>query len=116
MKLDYQDIDDYISQQQEHVQGQLKEIRMLMRKLAPEATEHISYGMPTFKINKVLAHFAAQKTHIGFYPGPEPIEVYKEKLKPFSTSKGTVRFEIGKPLPIEIISDMINFKKQQLKK
>ena len=115
MKLDYKDIDDYISQQPKQVKGQLKEIRTLIRNLAPEATEHISYGMPTFKIKKVLAHFAAQKTHIGFYPGPEPIEVYKEKLKSYSTSKGTVRFEIGKPLPIEIISEMINYKKQKLK-
>jgi uncharacterized protein YdhG (YjbR/CyaY superfamily) len=116
MKLNYQNIDDYISHQPSDVQGQLKQIRALIKKLAPEATEHISYGMPTFKIKKVLAHFAAQKTHIGLYPGPEPIASFKDELQSYSTSKGTVRFELSKPLPLKIIADMINFKKQQLEK
>ncbi|NNF35386.1 MAG: hypothetical protein HKN68_14850 [Saprospiraceae bacterium] len=116
MKVEYQDIDDYISQQPLQVQDQLQQLRLLIRKLAPEATEHISYGMPTFKIVKVLAHFGVQKTHIGFYPGPKPIEHYKVQLRAYSISKGTVRFEIGKPLPLEIISEMINFKIKQLYK
>ena len=110
MKLDYGDIDDYIRQQPVDTRDQLNELRALIKELAPEATEHISYGMPTFKCKKVLVHFGVQKNHIGFYPGPAPIERYQSELTPYSTSKGTVRFNSKEPLPLELISKMVKYK------
>ena len=60
-------IDEYIADFPEDVQATLQEIRKTIQKLAPQATEAISYGMPTFKLNGNLVHFAAYKNHIGFY-------------------------------------------------
>jgi len=67
----------------------------------------ISYGIPTFTLHDNLVHFAAYDTHIGFYPGSAPIEEFKEVLKPYDTSKGTVRFPLDKPLPFTLIRKIV---------
>jgi len=72
-KNSYRDIDEYIQAFPPHIQDILYKIRQTIRKAAPEATEAISYQMPTFRLNGNLVHFAAHKNHIGFYPPlPEP--------------------------------------------
>ena len=88
----------------------LEEIRTIIRKAAPAASETISYSMPAFKINKVLVYFAGYNHHIGFYPTPSAIEKFAKELSGYTTSKGAVQFPIDKALPKQLIKDMVSFR------
>ncbi len=66
--------------------------------------------MPAFKQNGILVWFAAFKDHIGFFPKTSAIEVFKDKLSPYQTSKGTVKFPITEPLPLDLIKEIVRFR------
>jgi len=105
------EVDEYINSFSAEVQERLTAIRNVIRELAPEATERICMRMPTYDLNgKWLVHFAAFKKHIGFYPQPEGIAAFKEKLAGYKTSKGAVQFPLNKPLPIDLIREIVNFR------
>jgi len=74
---DIKSIDNYINQFPDEIKSKLETIRSAIKKAAPKSTEVISYGMPAFKQNKVLVYFAVGKNHIGFYPTPNPIKVFR---------------------------------------
>lgn len=99
-------IDAFIAQYPAQVQAKLEQVRQLVHELCPEAKEKIAYGIPTFVWHGNLVHFSAYKTHIGFYPGSAPLEELKYRLSDYETSKGTVRFPLDKPLPLELIKDL----------
>jgi uncharacterized protein YdhG (YjbR/CyaY superfamily) len=81
-----------------------------LKQTLPEATECISYGMPCFKQdNKSVVYFAGYKGHIGFYPTAKPIEHFKDQLGAYKTSKGAIQFNINDPLPISLISQIVDF-------
>lgn len=103
-------IDEYISAQPEDKKKVLEQFRSIIKKAAPNTTEVISYNMPAFKQNSVLVYFAAGKDHYGFYPTPEPIDVFKNELKSYKTSKGAIQFPSDKPLPAKLISDIVKFR------
>lgn len=109
-------IDTYIESQPENIQVLLKQMRKTIQKAAPEAQETISYGIPTFKLNGNLVHFGGFKTHIGFYPGPRGIEAFKEKLSAYEGSKGTVKFPVDKPLPLELVAEIVKFRVEENQK
>ncbi len=106
-------IDAYIAQFPPDIQELLQQIRAVIRQTAPQATEKISYQMPTFYLNGNLVHFAKQKNHIGFYPGPAGIENYTEALKAYKTSKGAIQFPLDKPIPFDLIRAIVAFRVQQ---
>jgi uncharacterized protein YdhG (YjbR/CyaY superfamily) len=91
------------------VKTKLNELYKLISSLVPkEATEVISYGIPTFKFKgKNLIHFGGAKNHVAIYPGAEPIAYFNQELKKFKISKGTVQFKLSEPLPEEIINKII---------
>ncbi len=103
-----QTIDEYILEYPKDIQDRMNVIRQLIHSIAPTVQEKISWGMPTFFIDKKRMHFAANKKHIGLYPGIKPIELYKEELVTYKTSKGTVQLPYSQPLPIELITKLIN--------
>ena len=115
-------VDDYIASRPSDIQGILLELRNTVKKAAPKAEEKISYQMPAFFQKGILVYFAAQKNHIGFYPTSSGIEAFKEELSEYGLSKGTVRFPLDKPLPLNLISQIVKFKvmenldKDELKK
>ena len=82
---------EYISNFPENIQNILTEIRTIIQEIAPDATEKISYGIPTFYLNGNLVHFAAYKNHIGFYPGASGIEKFQKEISIYKNSKGTNR-------------------------
>lgn len=92
------------------VQNKLESIRALVKSLAPEAIEAISYGIPTFKLNGNLIHFAAYKNHIGLYPGADGIAHFAHKFSKYTYSKGTVQFPLDEPLPIELIQEIVQYR------
>ncbi|MDG3546309.1 iron chaperone [Methanobacterium formicicum] len=108
-----QTVDEYISSFPPDIQGILEEMRETIRESAPEAEETISYGMPTFRLKGNLVHFAAYKNHIGFYPTPSAINVFKEELSHYNTSKGTVQFPLDEPVPLDLVRKMVLFRVQE---
>jgi len=116
-RIKFSDIDTYISSFPEEIQKILGELRATIRKAAPEAKETINYGMPTFTLKGNLVHFAAFKNHIGFYPTPSGIESFKKELSVYEGAKGSVKFPIDKPLPFDLISEIVKFRvKETLQK
>lgn len=109
-KQTFTTIDEYIEQFPADIQEILHEIRRVIKEAAPEASEKISYQMPTFFLKKNLVHFAAFKNHIGFYPTPSGTEAFQEELKQYKTSKGAVQFPLGKPVPYDLIRRMVEFR------
>lgn len=101
-------IDDYIAEFPEDTQKVLQEIRALIRASAPDATETISYAIPTYDLNGAhLVHFAGYKQHIGFYPTGRGADAFAEELKAYKGGKGSVQFPLGKPLPADLISRIV---------
>jgi uncharacterized protein YdhG (YjbR/CyaY superfamily) len=107
---DFKDIDSYIADFPAGTQKMLKQIRITIKKLVPKAEEKIVYGIPTFYLNGNLVHFGGAKNHIGFYPTPSAIVAFKNELKDYVTSKGTVQFPLDKPLPVNLITQMVEFR------
>ncbi len=108
-----ENIDGYIAQFPDEVQTVLQELRALIHREAPGCTEAIKYGIPTFVLNGNLVHFAAYKTHIGFYPGDTGIKEFTPKLSEYKLSKGTVQFPLGQPLPFDLISEIVRFRVEE---
>ena len=106
----FKNIDDYIAAFPEPVQHKLRELRSVIKESAPEAEESISYGMPTFKLNGNLVHFAAHKKHIGFYLPSSVFLAFKEKLSVHEQSKGTVQFPIDGPIPLDTVKEIVRFR------
>lgn len=109
-KIDFHSIDEYIADFPEEVQKILQELRAVIKAAAPGAEEKISYQMPAFARNGILVYFAAYKNHIGFYPTASAVSAFEKELLPYECSKGTVRFPIDKPLPLDLISKIVKFK------
>lgn len=103
-------IDDYIASFPQEVQVILEKLRQTIRQAAPDATEKISYQMPTFYLNGNLVHFAAYKNHIGFYPAPSGIVAFQDELTKYKTSKGAIQFPINEALPLALVKKIVAFR------
>ena len=103
-------IDMYIASFPVATQVLLEELRATIKKAAPGAVEVISYQMPTFKLNRILVHFAGYKNHIGFYPGASGIEAFKNEISAYKWAKGSVQFPINQPLPLDLIARIVKYR------
>ncbi len=103
-------IDEYIAQCPPQHREKLEEIRQVIREAAPDATEKISWRMPTFYLNGNVVHFALHKSHIGFYPGASGVEHFEQELSDYKHSKGAIRFPLSDPLPKGLIKDIVRFR------
>jgi len=109
-KINHNSIDEYIATFPVEVQKKLNELRAVIKAAAPDAEEKISYQMPTFYQNGNLIHFAAYKNHIGIYPTPNGIEAFTDELSKYEGGKGSKKFPINEPLPLDLISRIVNFR------
>jgi len=109
-EIPFKTIDEYILQFPPEVQEILQTLRKVIKDAAPDAEEKIGYQMPTFFLNGNLVHYAAHKNHIGFYPTPSGIDAFKNELSEYKGAKGSVQFPIEKPLPYELISEIVKFR------
>jgi len=103
-------IDEYIAGLPKDVQAVLEKLRETIKKAAPEAEETISYQMPAFKYHGMLAYFAAFKDHIGFYPAPTGITQFEKEISAYQSGKGTLRFPLDKPLPLDLVTKIVKFR------
>jgi uncharacterized protein YdhG (YjbR/CyaY superfamily) len=108
-------IDDYISGSPEAVRGVLERVRAAIRKAAPDATETIKYGIPTFVLGENLVHFAAFKKHIGFYPTPSAIVAFRDHLSGYTSAKGSVQFPLESPMPLKLIEQIVRFRVKEVR-
>jgi uncharacterized protein YdhG (YjbR/CyaY superfamily) len=114
MKTDINTVDEYINSFPADIQKILGKIRGIIKKQAPEAVESISYGMPGYKTNKrPLVYFAAYKNHIGFYATPTGHEKFAEELSIYPQGKGSVQFPLGKPIPYNLITRIVEFRVEE---
>jgi uncharacterized protein YdhG (YjbR/CyaY superfamily) len=103
MRDQFATIDEYIASFPPDIREILEKIRETIQKTVPDATEAIAYGIPTFRLNGNLVHFAAFKHHIGFFPTSSGIAAFRNELSSYTTSKGTVQFPLDKPIPYELV-------------
>jgi uncharacterized protein YdhG (YjbR/CyaY superfamily) len=101
-------IDDFLKQLSSDKRAALDKLRRTIRAAVPKAEECISYGVPSFRLDgKLLVAYGAGAKHCAFYPGAHPIEVHRDELKAYSTSKGTVRFPADHPLPVALVRKLV---------
>jgi len=112
MKPPAASIDAYLAALPPDQREALETLRGQIRALVPQAEEGISYGLPTFKLNGALVHFGAAAKHCAFYPGAV-IEAFADRLKGFETAKGTIRFQPDRPLPPDLIADIVRHRAAQ---
>lgn len=112
MKKELKTFDDYIMEYPPEIQERLEEIRQAIKSVVPEAKERISYNMLSFRFHGNLVYYGAFKNHIGFYPASMTVfEKFKDELKIYKQSgKGTVQFPYDKPLPLELIKRIAQFR------
>jgi uncharacterized protein YdhG (YjbR/CyaY superfamily) len=104
----YATTDEYIASFPADVQTLLHQIRQTIREIVPpETTEKISYGIPTFVYHGNLVHFGGFADHVSLFPGAAPVELFKDQLATYETSKGTIQFPLDKPLPLDLIRDIV---------
>ena len=102
-------VDEYLAGVPEPARSTLNKMRAVIRSAVPaEATEAISYGMPAFKYKGPLVGYAAFSDHCSFFPmNPAVIEAFKDELKGYETSKGTIRFALDKPMPAALVKKLV---------
>jgi uncharacterized protein YdhG (YjbR/CyaY superfamily) len=102
------DVDDYLARVPEPARNTLQKMRAAIRSVVPaEAGETISYGIPAFKHKRLLVWFAAFSDHCSLFPTASMVRMFKDELKGFSISKGTIHFPTDKPLPIGLIKKIV---------
>jgi uncharacterized protein YdhG (YjbR/CyaY superfamily) len=109
--IDARDVDEYINSFPDDIQDVLKEIRRIIREVAPEAEESIVYGIPSYTTHgRRLVHFAANKKHIGFYATPSGHQEFAKELSAYKGGKGSVQFPYDKPIPYDMIRLIVEFR------
>jgi uncharacterized protein YdhG (YjbR/CyaY superfamily) len=110
-------VDAYIAQFPQEVQQSLNHLRAVIQETAPQASEKISYQMPTFYLNGNLVYFGAFKNHIGFFPTGSGIEAFKDEIAGYKTSKGTIQFPFDQPIPDDLVRRIVRYRvEENLKK
>ncbi len=102
-------IDEYIGSCPEGIQPKLQALRQIIASCSPLLTEKMSWRMPTFYYLGNIIHFAAQKKHIGLYPGAEAIIQFADRLAEYKTSKGAIQIPNSKELDKILICDIVEY-------
>lgn len=100
-------VDEYLQQvSSPEARLALDHLRAVIREAVPEATECISYGIPSYKLKGYLVGFAAFKNHCSLFPGAT-VEQFAHRLEGYRVSKGTIQFKPSSPLPDDLVRDII---------
>ena len=100
----------YIERFPPAMQTMLAQVRDSIRLAAPNATERMAYGIPTYTDGQNLIHFGGAKKHIGLYPGAEAIVHFADQLTLYATSKGAIQFPADRPIPHDLIRDITRYR------
>ena len=115
-KRNFQSVDEYIASQPGVVQDILERVRSAIRKAVPAAVEGISYQMPAYKLPAgPVLFFAAWQRHYSLYPASAGlVDAFREELAPYEIRKGTIRFPLGRPVPVKLIGRIAKFRAREL--
>ncbi|HET9909914.1 MAG TPA: DUF1801 domain-containing protein [Anaerolineales bacterium] len=108
-------VDEYIKAAPDVAQAKLKEIRAILKKVAPKAKEGLKWGNPVFEDGRILFSYSAYKSHLNFSPTGPAMKPFKEELSKFKTGKDTIQFAYDKPLPKTLIRKIAAFRAKQVK-
>jgi len=106
-------IDEYIAAFPREVRARLKQLRKVIREAAPGAEERISYRIPTFSLCGNVVHFAGYERHVGFYPGPSGVKKFARELSVYASAKGSVQFPHDRPLPLDLVRKIVQFRLEE---
>lgn len=95
---------EYIAQAPKEGQKKLREMRTLLKKAAPKATEAIKWGVPTFAYERILFAYSAIKGNVSLMPTPPVVKIFAKELKGYKVSKARIKFPLEKPLPKVLIT------------
>lgn len=115
----FKTVDDYIASKPKEAQIILEELRSILHETVPETVEIPNYKVPSFTLvaglkNEQQIMIAAYAKFVSFYPFQATIEHFADELKDFELGKGTVKFPFNKPLPKDLIKQMVRFRKKEL--
>lgn len=96
-------VDEYIDSAPEKAKEKLRELRAILKEVAPDATETLKWGSPVFKEKRILFAYTAYKSHMNFTPTGPALEPFKDELAEYKTGKDSIQFPYDKPLPEALI-------------
>lgn len=105
----------YINEFPDPVQKKLRELRAVLKKVAPKAKEVIKWGMPMFEENRILFAYAGFKNHMNFLPTPSALEPFKKELTDYKTGKGSLQLPYSEPLPTELIQKIAEYRAKDVR-
>lgn len=108
-------VSEYIKAAPKEARPMLRELRTILKKVAPKATEALKWGSPVFEEKRILFAYAAFKTHINFMPTPSAMKPFVEELASYKTGKGTIQFPYGKPLPKALIRKIAVYRAKEVR-
>ena len=114
-KMKPKNVDEYIEAAPQEAQEKLREIRAILKKVAPGAKEALKWGSPVFEDGRILFSYSAHKLHLNFSPTGPAMKPFKEELAKFKTGKDTIQFPYDKPLPKALIRKIAAFRAKQVK-
>lgn len=115
MKSKSSEVDDYINQFEGELKSRLLQLREVINEEAPEAIEAISYGLVGYKLNgKPLVYFGGFRSHVGFYATPNGHEAFAADFAQYKQGKGSVQFPLDKPLPLELVKRVVEYRKSSV--
>ncbi|GAA5057938.1 iron chaperone [Nocardia callitridis] len=98
-------VDEYVTAFPEDLRAALDEVRRTLLSALPEATESISYGIPTLRLHRRnVVHFAGWNQQVSLYPIPEGDSTFIQAIEPYRVSRGTLKFPLGQPVPYDLIA------------
>jgi len=101
-------IDEYLAPLSSEKRSALEKLRKAIKAAAPRAEESINFGIPAFRLNgKMLVAFGAAAKHCSFHAGAYPVKAHKNELKAYDASKGTIRFQAARPLPVTLVRKLV---------
>ena len=107
-------VTEYISAAPKHARQKLREIRAILKKVAPNATETLKWGSPAFEEKRILFTFTAFKSHLNFFPTRPALVPFKKELAEYTTRKDSVQFPYDKPLPKALIRKIAAYRRKQV--
>ena len=108
-------VDQYIAAAPKEGQKKLRELRAILRKAAPKASEALKWGIPVFEEHRILFGYAAFKSHLNFSPTPAVLKAFAKELEPYKTGKGSIQFPYDEPLPKTLITKIARLRVKELK-
>jgi uncharacterized protein YdhG (YjbR/CyaY superfamily) len=108
-------VDEYIKAAPKEAQGKLREMRTILKAVAPKAKEGLKWGYPVFEENRILFSYAAFKTHLNFFPTGPALKPFKDELGRFETSKDSIKFPYDKPLPKTLIRKIAAYRVKEVR-